>query len=338
MGQEDEQDAVQEVGVGQTGETSAHVTGVGETQRRIAEGAERDPSYTHQAPTGGEGRGTTGTGRAPENITEYIRNVQAYQNPVLMAAFGRQDQPMTPYDWQMVGVNQQFDQYNRNQQERGEALGQAWQQGAYQPALAGIMQGVTGMSNNFGAQRAGLQEQFASQRHRQMAEAQAQQRLQGGTQMDAMQQARLRQQMDQAHREAMAGLQQKQNEQQLAQYAEAGNIATKAQQLMNQRMGTNLQYTLGTPQEAFDFSLLSTPITNEQGRRSLSGFPYIGDRLPGDEWMQGVGFRPMSTDASTWSGDTFAGGGYIAPGARQGNSGGFTPQAVLQAWKNQQGC
>ena len=257
----DEEGPVQEVGVGQTGDAAAHVTGVGDTQRAIAEGAQRDPSYDAQTPGGREGRGVTGTGRPAQNLTEYIRNVQAYQNPVLMAAFGRQDQPMTPYDWQMVGVNEQYDQYNRNQQERGNALGAAWQQGAYQPALAGLMQATAGMSNNFAAQRTGLQEQFAGQRERQMGQAQAQQRLQGGTQMDAMQQARLRQQMDQAQREAQTGLQQKQNEQQLAQYAEAGNIATKAQQLMNQRMGTALQYTLGTPQEAFDFSLMSTPLT-----------------------------------------------------------------------------
>ena len=152
--------------------------------------------------------------------------------------------------------------------------------------------------------------------------------------MDAMQQARLRQQMDQAQREAQAGLQQKQNEQQLAQYAEAGNMATKAQQLMNQRMGTALQYTLGTPQEAFDFSLLSTPLTDEQTKFSISGFPWKWDRHPGNAIGRAIGYRPHEPTPQALAG-FFE--GYLPPGAGQGGPGGNDPQSIINAWNNQQG-
>tara|TARA_B100001013_G_scaffold343755_1_gene272180 strand:- start:375 stop:1442 length:1068 start_codon:yes stop_codon:yes gene_type:complete len=315
----------------------ANLPGLGDTQRAIAEGAQSDPTYTYQAPGAATGRGVAGTGRTPETLSEYIRNVQALQNPELMATFGRQDQPMTPYDWQMVGVNEQWNQYNKNLQERSNQLATLNQQGAYQPAMTNLMAGVADMSNPFAAQRAGLREQFAGGRQRQMSNAIAQQRMQSGTGMDPMQKARLQMQMDQAQRGAESDLQAKQNEAQLAQYAEAGNIASKAQQLMNQRQGQAAQYQLGTLPEAFDFSLLSTPPTLEQRKESFAAFPWLGDTDIGSEFFQSMGFLPWSV-SNLWdrSADYSAARGFQGgPGNSSGTR--YNPADVIARWKVNQG-
>lgn len=317
----------------------AQLPGLGETQRQIAEGARTDPTYEYQGPQGQTGRGHVGTGERPTSLSEYIMNFQAAQNPELTALYAHQDRPMTQYDWQMVGANEQFSRYNQNLAERGGQLSTLNQQGAYQPAMTNIMSGIAGLSNPFAAQQAGLREQMASGRQRQMAQAQAQQRLQSGMGMDPMQQARLRMQMDQAQRTAQADLQQKQNEQQMQQYTEAGNIAAKAQQLMNQRQGQAAQYSLGTLPEAFDLSLLSTPPTQEQQRAGLGGMPWLGIRDPSSEWFQSLGFRPADV-ADWWNrtgnipNDTGLVGGSRHPDPLGSGS---SPEQVIAAWRNRQG-
>ena len=317
----------------------AQLPGLGETQRQIAEGARTDPTYEYQGPRATAGRGHGGSGERPESLSEYIMNFQATQNPELTALYAHQDRPMTQYDWQMTGVNEQLNRYHQNLAERGGQLSTLNQQGAYQPAMTNIMSGIAGLSNPFAAQQAGLREQMASGRQRQMASAMAQQRLQSGTGMDAMQQARLRMQMDQAQRTAQADLQQKQNEQRMQQYTEAGNIAAKAQQLMNQRQGQAAQYSLGTLPEAFDFSLLSTPPTEEQRRANLAGMPWLGSRLPESEFFQSLGFNPLGVHNQRAGQDRFftlASGGAQGQPLPEGNVR-QSPEQIIAAWRNRQG-